>query len=66
MASELASTYAKTMIETLMNVHALACMHRASGNDEHRRSAANWLPALEHQLSALRRELTATKDAPHD
>lgn len=66
MATELASTYAKTMIEALLNVHALACMHRASGNDEHRRSAADWLPSLDQQLSALRRELTATKDTPHE
>lgn len=54
---ETASTYAKTLIETLLNVHALACMHRSSGDDHYRETAAKWLPSLESQLSALKREL---------
>lgn len=59
---EVASTYAKGMIEMLLNVHALACMYRASGHEEHRRAAAEWLSQLEDQLRSLRRELQTTPD----
>lgn len=55
---ELGSTYAKSMIETLLNVYALTNLHRASGNEEHRKAAAGWLPALENQLASLKRELS--------
>jgi hypothetical protein len=54
---EAASTYAKIMIETLLNVHALTNMYRSSGNDEYRDGAARWMPALEEQLKSLKREL---------
>lgn len=59
---EQASIYAKGLIETLLNVHALTNMHRASGNDEFRRAASDWLPSLEDQFKSLRRALT--KDSP--
>jgi hypothetical protein len=55
---ELASTYATELIKSLLSVAALTNMHRASGNEEHRRAAADWLPVLESQMAALRRELT--------
>ncbi|MHA6684443.1 hypothetical protein [Mesorhizobium sp. A556] len=58
MASELGSTYARLMIETLLHVHALTNMHRSSGVEDHRKAAANWLPTLESQMNALRRELS--------
>ncbi|RWF44261.1 MAG: hypothetical protein EOS65_02475 [Mesorhizobium sp.] len=54
---EMASVHSKRMIETLLNVYALANMHRSSGDDEYRKSAAGWLPTLEHQLVALRAAL---------
>ena len=38
---EQGSTYAKIMIETLLSVHALCCMDRASDHDQHRRAAAD-------------------------
>lgn len=55
---ETASVFASTLITSLMSVHALTNMHRASGNDEYRRSAAEWLPTLETQLANLRRALS--------
>lgn len=54
---EMASTHARIMIETLLSVHALANMLRASGDDEYRKTAAGWLPGLEWQLACLKREL---------
>jgi len=54
---EMASVHASTMIRDLLNVVALTNMHRASDNDEYRASAEAWIPALEHQLSCLKREL---------
>lgn len=56
-SSEQGSTYAKIMIETLLHVHALTNMHRASDDDEYRKKAAAWLPDLERQLQWLKREL---------
>lgn len=56
--NEQAATYAKCMIDSLLSVHALANMHRASGNDEYRQTATRWLPILENQLRNLREELT--------
>ncbi len=53
MSDELGSIYAQEMIKTLLNVHALTNMHRSSGDDEYRKSAAGWLPALDRQLAAL-------------
>lgn len=55
---EYASTYTKTMIDTLLMIHALTNMHRSSDNEEYRTSAAAWLPTLERQLVMIRRELT--------
>lgn len=54
---EYASIHAKIMVETLLSVIALTNMHRASGNDEYRKSAAGWLPALDRQMASLREEL---------
>ena len=54
---EMISTHAKIMIETLLSVHALGNMLRASGNDEYRKTAAGWLPSLEDQMACLKREL---------
>lgn len=56
--NELASTYTATLITAMLHVHSLTNMHRASGNDEYRKSAADWLPDIERQMVALRRELT--------
>jgi hypothetical protein len=56
--TEMASTYAAAMVNSLMSVHALTNMHRASGNDEYRRSAADWLPSLERQFAGLRAALS--------
>jgi DnaJ-class molecular chaperone len=55
---ELGSTFAKLLIETLLNVHALTNMHRSSGNDEYRKTAAGWLPSLRDLMTSLERELT--------
>lgn len=57
MSDELGSTHAQEMIKTLLNVHALTNMHRSSGNDEYRKTAAEWLPTLDWQLKALRDSL---------
>ena len=56
---EQASTYAKTLIETLVSVHALACMYRSSGHPEYANSAARWIPSLESQFASLTSELKA-------
>lgn len=56
--NEMASTYAALMISDLLHLHALANMHRASGRDEYRTAAADWLPALERHLANLKRDLT--------
>jgi len=61
MITELGSVYSKLLIDNLLNVHALTNMYRASNNEEYRRAAADWLPALENQLSILKRELLAEK-----
>ena len=61
---EVASVLIATMIENLLSAYALTNMHRASGNDEYRKSAAEWLPTLEQQLSSIRRELTKQEDRP--
>lgn len=63
---EMVSTHAKIMIETLLSVHALANMLRASGNDEYRKTAAGWLPSLEWQMTCLKRELTRTEQRADD
>ncbi len=55
---EMGSTYSNLMIEVLMHIHALTNMHRASGNEEYRKSAVAWLPRLESNLKSLREELT--------
>lgn len=55
---ELSSVHAAEMIKTLLSVVALTNMHRATWNDEYRQSAAAWIPTLESQFSALKRELT--------
>lgn len=57
MMGEVASTFAQEMIKSLLSVHALTNMHRVSGDDEYRKTAAGWLPALESQFAALKREL---------
>ena len=56
---ETVSTLAKVAIEQLLNVHALACMARASGNKEHMSQAAAWLPHIEYTIATMRRELVA-------
>lgn len=55
---EMGSTYAKIMIEQLLNVLALTSMHRSSGNEEHQRAAADWMPQIERTFNSLKRELT--------
>ena len=55
---EMGSTFSKLLIEQLLNVHGLTNMHRSSGNEEYRKTAADWLPQLETNLAALKRELT--------
>lgn len=56
--AEIGSVFVRTMIENLLNVHALMNMYRVSENEEYRKSAADWLPCLESNLADLRRELT--------
>lgn len=58
---ETVSTLAKIAIEQILNVHALACMARASGNTEHMDRAAEWLPNIEDTIKSMRRELEARK-----
>jgi hypothetical protein len=55
---EQGSTHAKIMIEILLNVHALTNMYRSSKDEEYRKSAAQWIPALESQFGSLKYELT--------
>ena len=55
---EMGSTYAKLMIDALLNVHALTNMHRSSGNEEYRKTATGWLPQLKGLMIDLERELT--------
>ena len=55
---EMGSIYAQLLIENLLHVHALANMHRSSGNKEYRTAAANWIPALEKGFANLKHELT--------
>jgi hypothetical protein len=62
---EVASVCAENLISSLLSVHALTNMHRSSGNDEYRQSAARWLPTLERQLADLRRELTRPTSPPN-
>lgn len=61
---EMGSTYAKLMIETLLNVHGLCNMHRSSDNDEHRKVAAQWIPTLDDLYASLKRELTKAAPVP--
>jgi hypothetical protein len=56
---ETVSTFAKIAIEQLLNVHALACMARASGRTEHMDRAAEWLPKIEETMASMRREIEA-------
>lgn len=56
--TEQGSTYSKIMIDVLLHVHALTNMHRASENDEFRKTASGWLPNLKSLLSNLEYELT--------
>lgn len=65
---EQASTVAKAMIETLMNLHALACMYRASGDTSYHEGAANWLPYLRSLMRSLEDEFKTShpKDTPHE
>lgn len=60
---EVASILIQEMIKSLLCAHALANMHRASGNEEYRKAAAEWLPTLEGHLHSIRRELTREKEA---
>ncbi len=59
--NEVASIHARGLIETLLHVHALTNMHRATENDDHRKTAAAWLPTLESQFAALREALTSKR-----
>jgi len=56
---ETVSTLAKVAIEQLLSVHALACMTRASGNEEHMARAADWLPSIERTIKSIRDEIEA-------
>ena len=55
---ELASVYARSMIESLLQVHALSNMYRSSDKEEYRESAAAWLPMLEQSFNSLKYDLT--------
>lgn len=56
--NEVVSTYAKCLIETLLNVHGLANMARGATTPnlqkEYMSTAAKWLPTLETQMNELR------------
>lgn len=58
---ETVSNYARIAIEQLLNIHALACMARASGNTEYMNGAAQWLPKIEDTIKSMRRELEAKR-----
>lgn len=58
MTTEIASVHASNMITSLLSVHALTNMHRSSGNDHYRKSAAGWLPTLEREFDSLRTALS--------
>ncbi len=55
--NELASTHAKLAIEALLSVHALANMHRASGNDDYRKTALEWFKKIEQHVAAAKADL---------
>lgn len=59
---EMGSIHAAEMVKMLLSVIALTNMHRASGNEEYRQKAAEWLSSIEATLGSLRRELTKTKE----
>jgi len=54
---EMASTHAKLAIEALLSVHALANMHRASGNEEYRKTALDWFKRIEQHVEAAKLDL---------
>ena len=56
--TEMASTHAKLAIEALLRVHALANMHRSSGNDEYRKTALGWFENIEQQVKAAKADLS--------
>ena len=51
------STYAAVLIDSLLQVHALANMHKSSGDPEYLKTAQGWLPQIEYTLASLKREL---------
>lgn len=55
---EMVSLHAESMVRNLLSVHALSSMARGSGSKEYMRAAARWLPTLEMNMDALRRELS--------
>ena len=55
---EQGSYSARNMIDMLLHVHALCNMHRASGNNEYRKTAAGWIESLESEFSFLKHSLT--------
>ncbi len=56
---EQVSTFARAAIENLLNVHALANMHRSSLDRYYLITAAEWLPRLEENIASIKRELEA-------
>jgi hypothetical protein len=63
LSSELTSTHAKLAIEMLLSVHALANLAKGSGNIEHLKAAAGWLPKIEEQLRAIRSDIEEHSNA---
>lgn len=60
---ELASIHSRNLIEMLMRVNALSNMALGAGTESHNakhhlETAARWLPKIESELSALKRELS--------
>jgi hypothetical protein len=68
MSVEAVSIYAKSLLETLLNVHALANMARGADRQpdraEYMKTAAAWLPSLERQMHDLRYWLEREQMAP--
>lgn len=58
------STYAKLMMDQLLNIHALMNMYKISENEETRKNAAGWLPSLKGLMDSLERELTKPATRP--
>lgn len=55
--NEKASYVTRNMIDMLLHVHALCNMHRATNDDEFRKTAVGWIEPLEREFSFLKSEL---------